>query len=112
MVPNDNSGSRTGSILLTGSSGFVGRYLSGAIAESFPQAEKAAVVRTATDDVIDGWSKHVVDLSNQDAVHNLVRGLKPTLTLHLAAQSSAALSGSSARETWVTNFNLTYTLAN
>jgi GDP-4-dehydro-6-deoxy-D-mannose reductase len=75
-------------ILLTGASGFVGRYVQASIPGCLPLTE-------------DGKS---VDLRDASRVDSIVRALRPEAVIHLAAQSSVAASFCSSRETFEINF--------
>ena len=63
-------------ILLTGASGFVAGHLIPRLREAFPDAELCGVGAVA------------VDVSDPDAVHALVRDVRPDACVHLAAVST------------------------
>jgi GDP-4-dehydro-6-deoxy-D-mannose reductase len=75
-------------ILLTGASGFVGRYVKAAIPGCLPLTEAGKSV----------------DLRDAPHVDSVVRALQPEAVIHLAAQSSVAHSFCSPRETYEVNF--------
>jgi GDP-4-dehydro-6-deoxy-D-mannose reductase len=75
-------------ILLTGASGFVGRYVQAAVPGCLPLAEDGGFV----------------DLRDAPRVDSVVRALQPEAVIHLAAQSSVADSFCSPRETFEVNF--------
>jgi GDP-4-dehydro-6-deoxy-D-mannose reductase len=75
-------------ILLTGASGFVGKYARALIPGCYPLTE---------------GSKHV-DLRNAGKVEAVVCSTKPEAVIHLAAQSSVADSFRHSRDTFEINF--------
>lgn len=85
-------------ILVTGSNGFVGQHLCARIAASRPDAglTRAGGPGGAPSDV-------VLDVSNADAVDALVRQVKPTAVIHLAAISAVADAGGDPRRAWAVN---------
>jgi len=70
-------------ILVTGSHGFVGTYLTAAFAAGWPEA-----IVTGFDARASSSSARVLDLLNQEAVTRCVRETTPDIIVHLAAQSS------------------------
>lgn len=80
-------------ILVTGLSGFVGSYF----------ADRGDVVDLRVDD-------RLVDLASAAEVEAAVRRLRPSAVIHLAAQSSVALSHEDAAATYRVNFDGTFHL--
>jgi GDP-4-dehydro-6-deoxy-D-mannose reductase len=89
-------------ILLTGASGFVGRYLAPALQRSYPDAAFAALVRSGAR-CPQGWKPIVADIVDRDAVVKGVAGWRPDLIVHLAAQASVGRSRDIADITWRVN---------
>jgi GDP-4-dehydro-6-deoxy-D-mannose reductase len=89
-------------ILMTGASGFVGRWLAPALQAAYPTSAFAAVLHHPSDGY-HGWTAFHVDLVDAEAVAEAVRAWKPSLVIHLAAQSSVGRAPLLAEETWRTN---------
>lgn len=91
-------------ILVTGGSGFVGRYLLPVLLNDFPGVEVHATSQTA---VVDEESVvwHQLDICDANAVEALVADVQPDVVLHLAAQSNVALSFSQPSNTWDVNLH-------
>jgi len=83
-------------ILVTGSSGFVGRHLLPLLKSSFPSAEIFA---------------ERIDVTNRDAVVRAVRGVRPDACIHLAAISSVVAAGHHPEPTWRVNLEGTLNIA-
>jgi GDP-4-dehydro-6-deoxy-D-mannose reductase len=83
-------------ILITGASGFVGRYLTVALAAAFPDA---------------ALSQPAFDVASPEAVAAAVREAAPDTCVHLAAISTNALSMSNEDRAWAVNLHGTLHLA-
>jgi len=89
-------------ILMTGATGFVGRWLRPALKAAYPEAAFAALLHRPSE-TVPGWTTFCVDLVNAEAAREAIRIWKPDLVVHLAAQSSAGQSYDLAEQTWRTN---------
>lgn len=99
------------SILVTGGGGFVGRYLSDALAKAYPSARRTILYQVAPADPLSGWESHVADLTDEEAIQATVSALDPDLVVHLAAQSSVGQVGLLGETTWRVNLGGTLALA-
>jgi GDP-4-dehydro-6-deoxy-D-mannose reductase len=77
-------------ILMTGSTGFVGRHLLPLLEASFPGAEIFA---------------ERIDITNRDVVNQAVRALQPEACIHLAAISSVMAAKRDPETTWRVNLH-------
>jgi GDP-4-dehydro-6-deoxy-D-mannose reductase len=112
----DKTSKLSGRILVTGANGFVGTHLLPKLSEFCDSSVRhCGIVRhpDVVDDALAGtWSFQQCDLTNGTALDQLISNLRPSIIIHLAAQSSVSKSlGSSADETWTTNFCGTLYLA-
>jgi GDP-4-dehydro-6-deoxy-D-mannose reductase len=89
-------------ILITGASGFVGRYLLPALAGAYPACRIFAfglhrhkLDRTAVE--------YRGDITDFDTIATAVKDCKPDLIIHLAAQSSVASAAAAPFSAWQTN---------
>jgi len=98
-------------ILVTGGSGFVGRYMLEALARAYPSAHRVSLARTGETNPSPGWNPVTFDLLNPTEVEAAIRETRPDLVIHLAAQASAARSFVAAEETWRVNFVGSFNLA-
>jgi GDP-4-dehydro-6-deoxy-D-mannose reductase len=86
--------------LILGAAGFVGGYAIRQLAAD--GAEVHAAMRPAeqlSPDLAALCTQHTLDLLDADAVHDLLHGIKPDRILHLAAQSSVAVSWKQPQQT-------------
>jgi len=88
-------------ILLTGAGGFVGRHLAPVLAAAFPQA------------TLLGWGGGGpdIDITDDQAVADQVRNLRPDVCVHLAAISATAAAQRDPRRAWRVNLQGTLHLA-
>lgn len=98
-------------ILLTGGTGFVGSYLTEALALAYPDATRHVLVRPGEANRGASWAPLVADLVDEAAVERAVAEARPDLVVHLAAQASAAQSLRAAESTWRVNFQGSFNLA-
>lgn len=96
-------------ILVTGGSGFVGRYLKATLEGSLAGVDIIYTARKIGAGPADSW--FAADLTDRSSVNALVKEYCPDLVVHLAAQSSPGLSASTAGETWRINVGGAITLA-
>jgi GDP-4-dehydro-6-deoxy-D-mannose reductase len=83
-------------VLVTGGTGFVGRHLIGEIRR---RGLRVAATGLVAAEGADG----PVDVRDPEAVRDMVRGARPDAVVHLAAQSSAAVSFRAPQETFEVN---------
>lgn len=98
-------------ILLTGGTGFVGRYLAPRLTELFPEHRRLMLVRSLDGAPEPLWERQAVDFRDAAAIEAVIAEARPSLVAHLAAQSSVALASNAAEETWRVNVISTFTLA-
>jgi GDP-4-dehydro-6-deoxy-D-mannose reductase len=89
-------------ILMTGATGFVGRLLAPALQAAYPSAVCAAILHRPSE-IVSGWKGYCADLSDGAAIADVVRGWRPSVVIHLAAQSSVGQAPGLAEETWRIN---------
>lgn len=78
------------SILITGATGFVGRHLTAALRQHFPEASAAFIYRGNLEFELPGWQGYSADLLDSVAVERVVAAVQPDLVVHLASISSVA----------------------
>ncbi len=99
-------------ILLTGGTGFVGRYLAPALSKRFAQYRRILLCHADNPggDLSD-WHCEQADITNETAVADIVARCKPEAVIHLAAQASVAQGAGAAEATWRVNFGGSLALA-
>lgn len=95
-------------VLITGVSGFVGRHLATALAGRGDESHGFGLGEPPTEPRLAGWQAG--DVLDSDAVKVAVATSRPDAVIHLAGQSSAAVSFEQPVETYRTNANGTWTL--
>lgn len=83
-------------ILITGGNGFVGKYLSKTLRESYPEF----TIYNKT-----------FDITNQELVGDIINKINPDMCFHLAAVSSVRIAEENPENTWNVNLNGTLNLA-
>ena len=90
-------------ILITGICGFVGGYLSRCLARAGHVVCGTRLEGERVPDFLRDTEIHVLDLTQKDAVGDVLRESEPDAVCHLAAQSSVALSWRDPAQTWEVN---------
>ena len=98
-------------ILLTGGTGFVGRYLAPALAKAYPAARKLILRRPGESVLREGWETRDAELNDSQALGDILCDFAPDLILHLAAQASVGEGISAPEQTWRVNVGGTLSLA-
>ena len=90
-------------ILITGICGFVGGYLGRCLVRAGHVVCGTRLEGERVPDFLKDTEIHVLDLTQKDAVGDVLRAAKPDAVCHLAAQSSVALSWRDPARTWEVN---------
>ncbi|MGC1584736.1 MAG: GDP-mannose 4,6-dehydratase [Rhodomicrobium sp.] len=98
-------------LLLTGGTGFVGRYLAPALVKSYPGHRRVMLCSKPGELHAEGFEREVADIADEAAVDDLIERWKPETVIHLAAQSSVGESANAAGQTWRVNFGGSFALA-
>jgi GDP-4-dehydro-6-deoxy-D-mannose reductase len=97
-------------ILLTGGSGFVGSYLREGLAQDYPAAHRAVLVRPGETCDASGWTPVTADLLDERAIDAAIAEIRPDLVVHLAGQASIGQALAAAEQTWRVNFQGSFAL--
>ncbi|MBI5011641.1 MAG: GDP-mannose 4,6-dehydratase [Methylocystis sp.] len=97
-------------ILVTGGAGFVGHHLCVALAEAYPHAGRALLLRPGERGGHEGFEAAAADLVDEAAIDQLIARLRPDLIVHLAGQSSIGQALHASEMTWRVNFHGTFAL--
>jgi GDP-4-dehydro-6-deoxy-D-mannose reductase len=100
-------------ILLTGGAGFVGGHLAAALAEAFPEAARAMLLRPGETGGHPAFETVTADLKDPDesALDKIIADLRPDLVAHLAGQAAPSEAARAAELTWRVNCNGALALA-
>jgi GDP-4-dehydro-6-deoxy-D-mannose reductase len=102
-------------ILVTGSSGFVGRYLLPSLAERLRPGAKIFLAdrHIATSTPMTDLDLEVVplDITDADRVRRVIESIQPDLVVHLAGQAATGLGPDQNQSTWAVNFGGAFALA-
>jgi len=90
-------------ILITGICGFVGGYLSRCLVRAGHVVCGTRLEGERVPDFLKDTEIHVLNLTQKDAVGDVLRAAGPDAVCHLAAQSSVALSWRDPAQTWEVN---------
>jgi GDP-4-dehydro-6-deoxy-D-mannose reductase len=100
------------SLILTGGTGFVGGYLAPRLAADFPHYRRVMVVATSdTPRANPNWQFEPLDLTDEAAVDIFIARYRPTIIVHMAAQSSVGQAHQAAEATWRVNVIGSFNLA-
>lgn len=94
-------------ILVTGATGFVGRFLMPALESAWPGAELVGVGHEAGP-----WNHEGVDITDPQQVDRLVAQTRPDVTIHLAGQANVGVSFDQPDKTWAINLTGSLNLFN
>lgn len=96
-------------VLITGASGFVGRWLLPALRRHFPAA---VLIGCSNEGEIEGADLVLpLDLTRPDSIEACIVQARPDSVIHLAAESAVSLSYANPRRTWQVNLTGTLELA-
>ncbi len=95
-------------VVITGGAGFVGRHLVAELVRS--SFSPIVILDTNVDNLPEGVTGHVVDITDPDTYRDILRDVKPTWIIHLAAVSSVGFSLSHADLTRTVNVFATESL--
>lgn len=98
-------------ILMTGGTGFVGRYLAPMLQAASPGARRLMLSRPGVSDACAGWDSASAEIFDRDAIGALVHQFQPDLVVHMAAQASVGQSHDASEATWRINFGGAFVLA-
>jgi GDP-4-dehydro-6-deoxy-D-mannose reductase len=90
-------------ILLTGASGFIGRALTPALRDAYPEAEILGTCGSDTETLDPSILSVKLDLTVAEQVRQIVGDFRPTDVIHLAAKSSVQGAFGAPRAVWQTN---------
>lgn len=96
-------------ILVTGGAGFVGAHLLPALQQRFPQAVVADASLHSRP--MAGVETQTLDVTDREAVTQLIRTFRPTLFLHLAAIANFGAASSDSGAVWRVNLGGTLNCA-
>lgn len=88
-------------VLVTGATGFVGRYLMPALASSGSGGARVFAAGRSSAGVQDG--EIPLDLTERASVRSAIQSVRPDLIIHLAAHSSVGQAAGAAGEAWAAN---------
>ena len=98
-------------LLLTGGTGFIGRHLAMPLARVFPDHRRLMVVRGSAAACDQLWRPTSLDLVDSRALEELVEWARPSIVVHLAAESAFGSAALTAESVWRLNFDATFALA-
>lgn len=98
-------------ILMTGGTGFVGRYLAPRVAAAASSADLRIVMHSGSNNPPLGWTPIVGEIIDQARVAAIIAEFRPDLVIHMAAQASVGQSHNASEATWAVNFDGSFSLA-
>lgn len=109
MTPDDAS--QPGRVIVTGAEGFVGGWLLRCLRQRVPAGwELFGLVRHEAGAGQDGIERIAVDISDREAVNDVVARIRPTCVVHLAAVAAVAEAQRDPAHTWAVNLGGTLNL--
>jgi GDP-4-dehydro-6-deoxy-D-mannose reductase len=98
-------------LVMTGGTGFIGGHLAAPLARMFPDHRRVMVARGVTRRGAGDWELASIDLTHAPALEALIERTRPSIVVHLAAESAFGASSPVAEPTWTLNVGATLTLA-
>lgn len=98
-------------ILMTGGTGFVGRYLAPRVVAAAPSADLRILMHSRSNAPPLGWTPIVGEVVDQVRMAAIVAEFRPDLVIHMAAQASVGQSHDASEATWAVNFDGSFSLA-
>jgi GDP-4-dehydro-6-deoxy-D-mannose reductase len=91
-------------LLLTGGTGFVGRYLAPALRLHFATHRRVVLCRHGEQSALEGWEQENCEITDEGGIDRIVARHRPNVVVHMAAQSSVGKAIGAAEDTWRVNF--------
>jgi GDP-4-dehydro-6-deoxy-D-mannose reductase len=100
-------------VLVTGSLGFVGRYLLTALAAALPNDAEIIATTNTTGDSFECGKVRIaeLDVTSAEQVRAAIMSSRPTHVFHLAAIAAIPAAQQDIRQTWQVNFGGTFNVA-